>query len=112
MLKPSRNIVALSMIGLTSLMMQSASISPHAIQVNCISTCLMKDSSVISIPGDDVIEGDDFGEDTSSLTSIPPSRDTLYAYTLTGLRLDGRRNSSTRTLYNITIRNGRKVVRR
>lgn len=71
----------------------------------------------VEIKGDDIEDVDDsqdiFSDSSeTAVRSISTSPDTLYAYTLTGLRLDGRRNSNSRTLYNIIIRNGRKVVKR
>lgn len=79
--------------------------------------CLeLEDSSTAS--GSDIAAGsgdeDFFDEDVpSSISSIPTSPDTLRTYTLNGVCIKGSvKKQPSRTLYNIIIRNGRKVVKR
>ena len=82
---------------------------------------MANDSNVISgtdINGNGTNEDElpeDINELLASLSLLPTRPDTLPAYTLGGQRMDGRkRNANARTLYiyNIVIKNGRKIVKR
>lgn len=74
----------------------------------------LADTNQVIVPGSSVDNEDDDlpDDDTAASLLLFPSHDTLHTYTLSGLRLDGRRKNNSRTLYNILIRNGRKVVKR
>lgn len=75
---------------------------------------MLTDDDSLGVSGSDMEI--DNGADQDIFTSLAPykttiSPDTLHTYTLSGLRLDGKRKTNARILYNIIIRNGRRVVR-
>ncbi len=69
-----------------------------------------------SISGSNATEGmddDELDDDIYASLSSPTRRDTLRTYTLNGMCVKGAAKSQpTRTLYNIIIKNGRKVLKR
>lgn len=80
---------------------------------NSIAAFNADDDSVVII-GPDVEEEEEEGDDdTPSSIPSPTHRDTLHTYTLNGMYIrEKAKSQSSRTLYNIIIKNGRKVLKK
>lgn len=99
----------LSLFALGTLLLPTSMASPAN---GTYQYCVPNDTNTVIAPDteEEEIEGDD---DTPSSLSSPTSRDTLRTYTLNGMCVKGAAKSQpTRTLYNIIIKNGRKVLKR